>query len=118
MSTSSPFISGHVKKKIGVLGASGYTGADAVRLLARHPGVEISALTANTHAGKVMDEVFPHFFMLDLPVLAEWEKVDWTTLDAVFLRIAARHDAGDHRGRAEGQSRDQYPGYVRGFPPA
>ena len=48
MSTSSPFISGHVKKKIGVLGASGYTGADAVRLLARHPGVEISALTANT----------------------------------------------------------------------
>ena len=58
MSASSPFISGHVKKKIGVLGASGYTGADAVRLLARHPGVEISALTANTHAGKAMDEVF------------------------------------------------------------
>ena len=50
MSASSPFISGHVKKKIGVLGASGYTGADAVRLLARHPGVEISALTANAHA--------------------------------------------------------------------
>jgi N-acetyl-gamma-glutamyl-phosphate reductase len=86
MSTSSP-LSGHVKKKIGVLGASGYTGADAVRLLARHPGVEISALTANTHAGKVMDEVFPHFFMLDLPVLAEWEKVDWTTLDAVFCGL-------------------------------
>lgn len=87
MSTSSPFISGHVKKKIGVLGASGYTGADAVRLLARHPEVEISALTANTHAGKAMDEVFPHFFMLDLPVLAEWEKVDWTTLDAVFCGL-------------------------------
>jgi N-acetyl-gamma-glutamyl-phosphate reductase len=87
MSTSSPFISGHVKKKIGVLGASGYTGADAVRLLARHPGVEISALTANTHAGKVMDEVFPHFFMLDLPVLADWEQVDWTTLDAVFCGL-------------------------------
>ena len=55
------------RKKIGIIGASGYTGADAVRLLARHPGVEISALTANTHAGKAMDEVFPHFFMLDLP---------------------------------------------------
>jgi N-acetyl-gamma-glutamyl-phosphate reductase len=87
MSTSSPFISGHVKKKVGVLGASGYTGADAVRLLARHPGVEISALTANTHAGKAMDEVFPQFFMLDLPVLAEWEKVDWTTLDAVVCGL-------------------------------
>ncbi|MGN6284821.1 MAG: N-acetyl-gamma-glutamyl-phosphate reductase [Afipia sp.] len=75
------------KKKIGILGASGYTGADAVRLLARHPHVEITALTANTHAGKAMDEVFPHFFMLDLPRLVEWEKVDWTGLDAVFCGL-------------------------------
>ncbi|WP_458761084.1 N-acetyl-gamma-glutamyl-phosphate reductase [Afipia sp. TerB] len=75
------------KKKIGILGASGYTGADAVRLLARHPHVEIAALTANTHAGKAMDEVFPHFFMLDLPRLVEWEKVDWTGLDAVFCGL-------------------------------
>jgi N-acetyl-gamma-glutamyl-phosphate reductase len=75
------------KKKIGILGASGYTGADAVRLLARHPHVEIAALTANTHAGKAMEEVFPHFFMLDLPRLVEWEKVDWTALDAVFCGL-------------------------------
>ena len=75
------------KKKIGILGASGYTGADTVRLLARHPHVEITALTANTHAGKAMDEVFPHFFMLDLPRLVEWEKVDWTGLDAVFCGL-------------------------------
>ena len=75
------------KKKVGILGASGYTGADAIRLLARHPNVEITALTANTHAGKTMDEVFPHFFMLDLPVLTEWEKVDWTKLDAVICGL-------------------------------
>jgi N-acetyl-gamma-glutamyl-phosphate reductase len=73
--------------RIGVLGASGYTGADLVRLAARHPKVEIRALTANTHAGKAMAEVFPHFFMLDLPTLVEWEKVDWTTLDAVFCGL-------------------------------
>ncbi len=75
------------KIRIGVLGASGYTGADLVRLAARHPNVEIAALTANTHAGKAMAEVFPHFFMLDLPTLVEWEKVDWTTLDAVFCGL-------------------------------
>lgn len=75
------------KKKIGILGASGYTGADAVRLLARHPNAEITALTANTHAGKAMAEVFPHFFMLDLPRLTEWEEVDWTKLDAVFCGL-------------------------------
>jgi N-acetyl-gamma-glutamyl-phosphate reductase len=77
----------NAKKKIGILGASGYTGADAVRLLARHPNVEIAALTANTHAGKAMEEVFPHFFMLDLPRLTEWEKVDWTKLDAVLCGL-------------------------------
>jgi N-acetyl-gamma-glutamyl-phosphate reductase len=75
------------KKKIGILGASGYTGADAVRLLARHPHAEITALTANTHAGKTMHEVFPHLFMLDLPRLKEWEQVDWTQLDAVFCGL-------------------------------
>ena len=74
-------------KTIGILGASGYTGADAVRLLARHPNAEITALTANTHAGKSMADVFPHFFMLDLPKLVEWEKVDWSRLDAVFCGL-------------------------------
>jgi len=58
-----------------------------VRLLARHPHAEITALTANTHAGKTMDEVFPHLFMLDLPRLKEWEQVDWTKLDAVFCGL-------------------------------
>lgn len=75
------------KIRIGILGASGYTGADAVRLAARHPNVEIAALTANTHADRAMAEVFPHFFMLDLPTLVEWEKVDWAALDAVFCGL-------------------------------
>jgi len=39
------------KAKIGVLGASGYTGAELVRLLLRHPGVEIALLTADRRAG-------------------------------------------------------------------
>jgi N-acetyl-gamma-glutamyl-phosphate reductase len=75
------------KIRIGVLGASGYTGADLVRLAARHPNAQIAALTANTHAGKAMADVFPHLFMLDLPVLVEWEKVDWSGLDAVFCGL-------------------------------
>jgi N-acetyl-gamma-glutamyl-phosphate reductase len=75
------------KKKIGILGASGYTGADALRLLARHPNTEIVAITANTHAGKAIDEVFPHFFMLELPRLVKSEDVDWTGLDAVFCGL-------------------------------
>jgi N-acetyl-gamma-glutamyl-phosphate reductase len=76
-----------MKKKVAVLGASGYTGSDAVRLIARHPNVAVTALTANTHAGKAMSEVFPHFFALDLPVLTEWEAVDWTKQDAVVCGL-------------------------------
>ena len=76
-----------MKKKVAILGASGYTGADAIRLLARHPDVEVTALTANTHAGKTVSEVFPHFFALDLPVLTEWEAVDWTKQDAVICGL-------------------------------
>ncbi len=51
---------GQAKLKIGVIGASGYTGADLIRLAACHPGIEIAVLAANTHAGKALGEVFPH----------------------------------------------------------
>ena len=37
---------------LAIIGASGYTGADAVRLLAAHPRVRIAALTGNAHAGR------------------------------------------------------------------
>ncbi|MBC7252525.1 MAG: N-acetyl-gamma-glutamyl-phosphate reductase [Actinobacteria bacterium] len=46
--------------KIGIIGASGYTGAELMRLLCRHPGVEVAYLTAHTYAGKEVDELYPH----------------------------------------------------------
>jgi N-acetyl-gamma-glutamyl-phosphate reductase len=75
------------KIKIGVLGASGYTGADLVRLALRHPAIEIGLLTASTHAGKPMAEVFPHFAFADLPDLVTVEDADWSTVDAVFCGL-------------------------------
>ena len=42
------------KAKIGVLGASGYTGGELVRVLLRHPRAEIVLLTAERSAGKAM----------------------------------------------------------------
>ena len=44
------------KISVGIIGASGYTGADAVRLLAAHPNAEIKLLTGNAHAGKKLAE--------------------------------------------------------------
>ncbi|MCB1493757.1 MAG: N-acetyl-gamma-glutamyl-phosphate reductase [Rhodobiaceae bacterium] len=75
------------KLKVGVLGASGYTGADAVRLALTHPNMEIAALTANTHAGKPMGKVFPHLAMADLPDLTTIEETDWSAVDVVFCGL-------------------------------
>lgn len=73
--------------RIGVLGASGYTGADLVRLAYRHPNIEIALLTASSHAGKPMAEVFPHFAFADLPDLITVEDADWSAVDAVFCGL-------------------------------
>jgi N-acetyl-gamma-glutamyl-phosphate reductase len=75
------------KIRVGVLGASGYTGADLVRLALLHPQIEITALTANTHAGKPMAEVFPHFGFVELPRLTTVEEADWDRVDAVFCGL-------------------------------
>lgn len=75
------------KIKIGVIGASGYTGSDLVRLAVRHPDIEICALTANSHAGKPMHSVFPHLADLGLPDLVKNEEVDWSQIDAVFCGL-------------------------------
>lgn len=44
---------------VAVLGAAGYTGALAARLLWRHPHFELTALTARTDAGRRLDELYP-----------------------------------------------------------
>ncbi len=77
------------KKKIGILGASGYTGAELVRLLLRHPRVEIAVLTADRRAGQLMGDVFPQFAPYDLPRLVTIDGVDWAKagLDLVFCAL-------------------------------
>lgn len=73
--------------RVAVVGASGYTGADLVRLALRHPDVEIAALTAATHAGKQMDQVFPHLAGTGLPTLCRNEEVNWSDIDVVFCGL-------------------------------
>ena len=63
--------------KIGVLGASGYTGSECVRLLLRHPQVEIALLTADRKAGQEMRDVFPQFSPYTLPKLVPLDGLDW-----------------------------------------
>ena len=79
------------KAKIGVLGASGYTGAELVRLLLRHPRVEIALLTADRRAGKTMAAVFPQFAPYALPTLTSVEDTDWAALGLDLAFCALPH---------------------------
>jgi N-acetyl-gamma-glutamyl-phosphate reductase len=75
--------------KIGVLGASGYTGAELLRILIRHPCVEIALLTAERRAGQHMRQVFPQFSPYALPKLLAIDAVDWKAeaLDLAFCAL-------------------------------
>jgi N-acetyl-gamma-glutamyl-phosphate reductase len=73
--------------RVGILGASGYTGAELVRILAHHPQAEIRLLTADRHAGKPLAEVFPHLGHLPLPALGRIEEANWSGLDMVFCAL-------------------------------
>ncbi|SPF80745.1 N-acetyl-gamma-glutamyl-phosphate reductase [Pseudoprimorskyibacter insulae] len=74
-------------KNIAIIGASGYTGAELIRLLATHPSFVIKALAANSKAGQSMADVFPHLRHLDLPALVTWEEIDFDQIDLCFCAL-------------------------------
>jgi N-acetyl-gamma-glutamyl-phosphate reductase len=57
--------------KVAVLGASGYSGIEAVRILAGHPFVEIAMLTSEHYAGREVNELYRHMAGIDLPPFEE-----------------------------------------------
>jgi N-acetyl-gamma-glutamyl-phosphate reductase len=70
-----------------VLGASGYIGADLIRMAARHPKITLAALIAKAHAGQSLAQVFPHLASLDLPALVTSDQVDWINIDVTFCGL-------------------------------
>ncbi|MTW18734.1 N-acetyl-gamma-glutamyl-phosphate reductase [Rhodoplanes serenus] len=77
------------RANIGILGASGYTGSELLRLLLRHPRIDIALLTADRRAGQTMRDVFPQFSPYALPRLVAIDDLDWpsTGVDLVFCAL-------------------------------
>ncbi|MFK7941698.1 MAG: N-acetyl-gamma-glutamyl-phosphate reductase [Paracoccaceae bacterium] len=73
--------------RIAILGASGYTGAELVRLIATHPNMEITALAAHAKAGQDMGAVFPHLRHLDLPTLCKIDEINFGDVDLCFCAL-------------------------------
>ena len=73
--------------RVAILGASGYTGAELVRLIAGHPSMRIVTLAADRKAGPPMAEVFPHLRHLDLPQLVTIDEIDFAQVDLCFCAL-------------------------------
>lgn len=70
--------------KVGVIGASGYTGSDLIRLLLKHPNVHIQFVAANNSAGQHLNQVFPYLQGTNNLILEKWEDLNWDSVDVIF----------------------------------
>lgn len=59
--------------RIGIVGATGYTGSELVRLLSKHPHGQITALVSRSEVGKPIASVLAHLRGLELPTLSAYD---------------------------------------------
>ena len=79
-----------MKTRVGIIGATGYTGVELLRLLLHHPEIEVTALTSQKYAGVPIDQVFPSL-MKRLPLKCEELNVDQISQKADFIFTAVPH---------------------------
>ena len=72
------------RANIAILGASGYTGIEAIRLLVNNSNYNIVALTADSNAGMSVSEVYPHLSRINLPDFKKIEDINFSKIDAVI----------------------------------
>ncbi|MDG2113393.1 MAG: N-acetyl-gamma-glutamyl-phosphate reductase, partial [Actinomycetota bacterium] len=74
--------------RVGIVGASGFTGAELLRLLAGHPQMEVVAATGDSQAGARVRDLYPSLAAVygDLTYRA-YDAADFEGLDAVFLGL-------------------------------
>lgn len=70
-----------------IIGASGYSGAELLRLLLSHGEVSVKRVIANTSAGKRVDEVYPSFFGITDLVYEPLDPDSMTGIDIVFIAL-------------------------------
>ena len=76
-----------MKMKVSIIGATGYAGAELLRLLLRHPETRVAHITSESHAGKMISEVYPHFAgIMDQP-LESMENIEKIGADSDFLFV-------------------------------
>ena len=70
-----------------ILGASGYTGAELVRIISNHEKFKIVGISAERKAGMSYQKVFPHLRHVSLPKLQSISKIDFRSANLVFCAL-------------------------------
>ncbi|HEV8360113.1 MAG TPA: N-acetyl-gamma-glutamyl-phosphate reductase [Candidatus Thermoplasmatota archaeon] len=70
---------------VGIAGATGYTGAELLRLLLAHPHAEIGALSSNSHTGRSVGTILPQFAGVVPQEFVKTEAASFAASDAVFV---------------------------------
>ncbi len=70
--------------RVGILGASGYTGVELVNILTRHPQAEIKFATSDSYVGKKLSDTFPCAY--DIPLIAH-DAAPFDQIDIAFLAL-------------------------------
>ena len=76
-----------MKYKIGIIGASGYTGIELIRIIETHPEMEVKVLVGNTRAGFSMSDIFSHLSHIKLPNLTKIEDTNFEDIDLCFCAL-------------------------------
>jgi N-acetyl-gamma-glutamyl-phosphate reductase len=72
------------KIRVGICGASGYTGLALIKILINHPHAEIKFLGANSSAGQYIDDIFPELSPFSMKC-EEFENISLVDIDLVFF---------------------------------
>ncbi|MBZ0179214.1 MAG: N-acetyl-gamma-glutamyl-phosphate reductase [Melioribacteraceae bacterium] len=73
--------------KVGIVGATGYTGSELVRLLHFHPEAEIAFITSESHKGKKFSDIHPQFRNIVDIELETVDNIDPESVDVIFLAL-------------------------------
>jgi N-acetyl-gamma-glutamyl-phosphate reductase len=88
-------------EKVAVVGASGYSGEELLRLLIRHPGVELAAVTSRQLAGQTIAQIFPKFAGMRYADLAfiESDTAKIAATGALIVFLALPHGVASEYAR-------------------
>ncbi len=73
--------------KVGIVGASGYTGYELIKLIKKHPKAELKVLNSQSYAGKKVKELYPEFDGDEEFTNYSIDEINKMKLDCVFLAV-------------------------------